>query len=65
MSLIKRLLLCISLGTLSVVLAGCYGVAYRPLESHIGPDAEPTTSGPIDGLETAEPCAAASATDSR
>lgn len=65
MSLIMRLLLWVSLGTLSAVLAGCYGVAYRPLKPRIGPDTGPVTSGPIDGLEAAEPCVAQSLTDSR
>ena len=59
MSLIKRLLLCISVGTVSLVLAGCYGVAAMVREPALGPEAGPATSDPVGGLETAEPCAVA------
>ncbi len=53
MRFMKRLLLFLSVGTVSVVLAGCYGA---PAEQQCGvfqPQPHPGTSQPLPDLETA------------
>jgi len=53
MGSMKRLLLYLSVGSVSVILAGCYGA---PAEQQCGvllPQPNPATSQPLPNLETA------------
>ena len=54
MALVKRLLLLAAVGTVSIVLAGCYGVSarYRHLEN-FPPPPDMGNGEPVADLETA------------
>jgi hypothetical protein len=53
MRLIKRLLLFAAVGTVSIVLAGCYGVPARHRCGGLVPRPDSDSNGPIPELETA------------
>lgn len=59
MQLIKRLLLFAAVGTVSIVLAGCYGTPARYRTVDLVPQPGPEGSRPIPDLETAPAAAPA------
>ncbi len=54
MRLLKRILLFLSVGTVSIVLAGCYGIRSIRYDRSQPPfDETPETGAPVSELETA------------
>jgi hypothetical protein len=53
MAYVKRLLLLLAMGSVSVVLAGCYGVPARHRMNTPFPASPPADHEPVAGLKTA------------